>query len=426
MAGELFDGSGRALGYNKETSWAVPSNTAFTVVRSLPGAAVNETASQLQTGELNSRRAIVGFRRGAKKTGVTIPMELFYSGDASAGSQQFDDFMESWACGAWVAAEEAIAAQTVTVGTPGATTTFTAGTAVTGIAQGDWISVTGYSGAQAGNNGFYRVVSIASLELTLATPNYSSLVAGAAQGTAVVLQVVASLTPSTSIKSIAFDEAFTNTASSLTLAKMAIGCVANNFSLTLTPDQIITMNFDFMGRVFGVGATRAAAATSVSVYSTVSAAATWPAAATTQPMTANDSLAYIMQDNVLVGVATGITLNGTNNLEELMPIGATCPYGLGKGYSTLTGTMNLYLIDSSYWTKFRAETTLGLSIRLMDPDTAAPGSGYAIDIPKIKITSLGDQVAQTNIMQNVAFTALEAAAGTGGAATINMRVSRLT
>jgi hypothetical protein len=435
------EGTQSQLAYTKETTWGVPSGSAFTVVRKLAGASVTLERTTLQTQEFNTSRAVTGIRLGVRKPRVSVPFELFYSGDASAGSKQFDDFMESWMCASATAVVTALSAQTVTVGTPGATTTFTTGVVGSGtIAVGDWIKVSGYATTQIANNGFYRVSAISTSVLTLVTPLYTKpLVAGAAAGTTVVLQKLGYVSPGTSVKSIAFEEVLTDTAVSpaITLSKMFIGGIVNTFSLTITPDAIITGTFDFMGKAFATGTTRASAATAVSVFAgaTVAAASSWPAAATYNAMTANDVFTYVMADNALVAVATNITINGTNNIEDLLPVGATTPYALGKGDSVVTGTMDLYILNETYWAAYQAETMLGLSIRLMDPDTGTSALttedsalGYAIDIPNIKITNMGETKAKTNVVHNVTWSAIQltSTTSTKGAATVNMRVSCLT
>lgn len=401
-------GTASSFKYLNEATWGTlgtPANAQY--VRKLPAASVGLERTQIKTQELNSRRAVTAVRLGVKKPRVSIPFELFYGGDA----KQFDDFLQSWMGNTWTAAPAAIANQTVTVGTPAATTVFTAGTSIGTIAQGDWVKVTGYTGAQIANNGIYRVASVAALALTLVTPNFATLVAGAAQGTAVALQRMAYISPGITLKSITFEEGQTDLSAS-NFYKLVKGAVANNLSLTVTPDQIVTGSFDFIAKEF-------ASSTTETLTGVV-------AAPTTNPMTANDSLTYLMVDNAAVAVVSNLTLNGTNGLEDQFPVGSTTPYNIGMGISDLSGTMDIYLTNVDYWTKYQAETPVSLTIRLMDPDTATPGQGYAIDIPNIKIGNLSETKSQTNVIQSVSWMAIEkATAGTSGAATVNMRISRL-
>jgi len=433
MAGEIVEGTGAYLGYCKETSWAVPI-TAFTSVRKLPAASIGEGRTQLTTAELNTRRALTSVRLGAHTPAVSVPFELSYSGGHTAGSMQFDDFLESWMCADFTAAEAAMAAQNVIVGTPAATTLLTV-TETGTLAVGQWIRLSGFLTTDLGNNGYYRISALVNdTSITIVTPNYATMVAHATPGHAdVVIRRMAYVSPGTSVKSLAFEQTLTNTAATLVQVKMAIGCIANTFSLTINPDSIVTGAFEFMGRVLGQGDTRAAAATDVSVYSTVAAGASIVAADTNSVLTANDILAYITQDNTPVAVVTALTINGTNDIESLLPVGARYPYGLGKGNSVISGTMSIFLTDNSYWTKFRAETKFGLTVRLMDPDfgttltTQGAGMGYAFDLPNIQIMGLTETTDPKKVIQEVTWTAIELtpSANTKGAATTNMRVSRL-
>jgi hypothetical protein len=425
------EGTGNQLAYIKESAWAVPTapGTTYLKVRKLAAAAVTTERTKITTKEMNNRRAVTGFRLGTRKCKVTVPAELSYYGDGL----QFDDFMESWMCNAWTAAGSAIAAQTVTVGTPAAQTVLTCGTAATNIAVGQWIKVSGYTGAQIGNNGYYRVTVVASLAITVAAPNYATMVAGAAQGTSVVIQIMAYVVPGATTKSLAFEEAQTDNAAALNVVKMALGCMANTFELNIVPDDIVQCNFDFVGKIFAVDSTRALAAALAGTLNgtTVAASTTWTSAPTNSPMTANDTLMQLMVDNVAVGVVTNLKINGNNGLEEMFPIGALSPYAIGKNDSVVTGSMDIYMIDSSFWTKWRDETVMGLSVRLMDPDsgtltTQEVGKGYAIDIPNIKLDSVAENKEKTKVIHNVPWSALELlTASTKGAATVNMRVSRL-
>ena len=427
------EGTGNQLAYIKESAWAVPTapGTTYQIVRKLAAAAVTTDRTKITTKEMNSRRAVTGFRLGTRKSRISVPQELFYAGD----SKQFDDFMESWMCKAWTAAAAAVAAQTVTLGAPAATTVFTAGTDIGDIAVGDWVKVSGFLTSQVGNNGYFRVVSIASLAITFATPNYlkSGMVAGASTGATVVFTRMAHIEPGTVTKSLGFEEAQTDNAAALSVVKMGLGAMANTFEMTIVPDDIVNVTFEFMAKIFAVGATRAAAASEASTLNgtTIPASTAWSAAPTTSPMTANDVLMMLMLDNVAVGVVTNLKINGNNGYEEMFPVGSMVPYAIGKNDSVLTGTMDLYMIDSSFWTKYQAETPLGLTIQLMDPDsgtltTQALGKGYAIDIPNVKLDSVAETKEKTKVLHSVPWSAIElGTANTKGAATVNMRVSRL-
>jgi hypothetical protein len=429
----IAEGSGNRLAYAREASWKDPATAAakWITTRKLLGAGLGLDRTTIRTSEVNARRAITAIRLGTRKARATVPTELFYGGVPAAADAvaQFEDFIASWMCNVWTAAPTAIAAQTVTVGTPSAAgTIFTAGTAATNIALGMWVKISGYTGAQVANNGYYRCIAVNSLALTFATPNHASLVAGAAQGTAVVMQIMAFISPGVVVNSLAIEER-QSVGGSVALVKYVLGNIADTFSLKIVPDQIVTCDFGFIGGSFGAGATAALAATAAGL--TAPCADAPGAAPTTNPMTANDTLLVIMVDNAAVAVVTSLSLDGKNNLEALFPVGALNAYDIGKGDSEITGTMDLYLLDSAYWTKYDSETVFGLSIRLMDPDagtltTQAAGKGYAIDIPNIKMSGLSENKEKNKVILNVPFFATELlTANAKGAATTNIRISQL-
>lgn len=403
-------GTASRLGYNVESSWGTPSSTAYTLVRKLPGASLNLERTQIQTQELNNRRAVTSMRLGTRRPRASIPYELFYG----ASGTQFPDFMSSWMCNTVTAAGSAatwtggFTIGTITNGVAVITGVTPGGTALTANDVGKWYKVSGASNAAV--NTYYRLVAFtSSTSFSLAMGNITTT---GSMGTGVSMTPVAYIVPGTTKRSIAFEEAQTDLSS--TLYKQMTGGIADTFSLNISPDSIITGDFGFFGKAFATG--------------TVAYSATTPAAPTTDPMTANDTYTYLMADNVPVAVITNLTINGANNNEDQFPVGSVTPYDIGLGVSTLSGTMDIYLLDGTYWSAYQNETTLGLSARLMDPATtgSAAGTGYAIDIPKLKITNLTENKTQTNVIQSVSWMALEqSAAGTTGGATVNMRLSIL-
>ena len=402
-------GTQNRLAYAPESAWGTTTGTAYTVVRKLAGSSCTIERSQLQTAEFNSRRAVTGMRLGTKRARVALPFELFYAGGGAANQKQFEDFLASWMFSTWVAAGSAASAQTLTIGTLAATTDFTFGTSIATVVAGDWVKITGCS--TAANNGYYKVISVSSLVLTLATPNFANMTTGS-MGAAVVLQRMGYIIPGTTAKSWTFEESQLDSAT----YKKVTGAIANTLNLSLTPDAIITGDFGFFGKDMSVANT---------VYSVTN-----PAAQTNSVMTANDTLTYLMADNAGVAVATSLSLSCTNNAEDLFPIGSITPYSINAGDSQVSGTMDLYLTDYNYWNKYLNETALSLSIKLMDPDLTSTNPlvqvGYAIDLPNIKITNLTENKTKTNVVQSVPFMALEnTTAATGKPITVSMRVSIL-
>lgn len=440
------EGVGNSLSWAKETSWGAPSSaTIYTVVRKLVNAAITTERTQIQTQEMNVDRAVLDIRLGTRKSRVTVPFELFYAGGATvAPSGQFDDFIESWMCAGWTAQGSTASATQCVVGTVGDISTFTF-TSAPAAAQltGAWVKVAGFAVTSLGNNGYFRVAigngSIASgvTALGLATPGYSVAGIVATTQTAVTVTPMAYVKPGsagTGVKSLVFAEQQKDTAGTAILTKVATGAIANIFSLTITPDAIAQASFDFMGKTFAIGAgyTSAVVAAVSMGGNVMSVPNTFTAAPTVSPMTANDTLMRLMVDNVAVGVVTNLTINGTNNAEEMFPIGSLVPYGLGVGDTVVSGTMDLYMTNATFWESYQAETEVGISVRLMDPDAGtvtdqASGKGYAIDIPSVRLSGVTETKDKTKVLHNVQWTALQStSAGTKGQATANIVVSRLS
>lgn len=412
----MASGVGNSLRYKLEAGWGTdPGAVAFQEIRKLPAATITQERSQISTQELNSRRALTAMRLGTRKTRVSVPFELFYSGAA----KQFDDLLTSWMKATWTAAGTAASFTTsftlgaITNGVSVVTAAGPAGTTLADTDVGKWYKLSGSTTNVY--DGFYRLTAWTSTtSFTLATGQNTVVGAG---GAAVTLTPMAYIKPGTTTTgtTVAFEEKQSDLTAAL--YKKVLGGMANGFSLSVTPDQIVTGSFDFFGKSLATGTT---------AYSNDSPTS----APTTNPMTANDSLAYIMIDNVVSAVVSNFSLSGTNNLEDHFPVGSLTPYDIAAGTSTLTGSMDLYLLDGSFWTKYAGatESSITISLRLMDPDnvSAATAKGYAIDIPNVKITNLTENKTQTNLIQSVSWTAVEQKSTSAVAGdTPNMTVFRL-
>lgn len=170
-----------------------------------------------------------------------------------------------------------------------------------------------------------------------------------------------------------------STASSFTLEKTLelgttdsflryTGMVPNTMSLSMTAGEIITGNFDFMGK----GGSEA---------STAIASSTYASANTKKVMSASNDFAALSLDSISpTPLIHAMTLNITNNLREQKALGSSDSVGIGSGRFEVTGTIEAYYSDSLLYKKYLAGTAGALSCTL----GSVTGEKYTLSLPNIK------------------------------------------
>lgn len=376
----MAEGAAYRLSYVTESSFGVPSSTTFQLIHGHLNVSGALSRAPIQSEAIRSDRGVASMRFGSKKPSFRYPFELRYGA--------YEDFIASFNQAAWAVAASANTGLSATV-VAGTTNTIAATGIETGISAGDWVKISGFTGGYTANNGFFKVTAVATGTLTLGQAKDSSgtslLVACSAQSGISVQRMGYNATGSTK-RYLAFEDAYTD----ISLYREWLGMLANTFSLNITPDQIITGEFGFMGKSL-VGPASATYTTGLTALSSA------------LPMTGSDLSGVVSVDGAPTAIVTAVSFNGNNSGEQLNGVFAQTPYRIATGRSNLTGQMSLYLLDYAWFTKYLTETRFALSLKLMD---SGGTTGYAIEIPYCAITAEPtEQKTETNVVQNISFQA---------------------
>jgi hypothetical protein len=376
-------GSQRRICHAKEAAAWGTAGTAWQIARALAGAGGDVPRSSWMSEEMRSDRAIASMRMGMKKPTFVLPFEL------SFGTQE--DYLESAFFNPWVAAGTPASGQTVTV-VAGTTNTMSATSIGTGLAVGDWVKISGFTGGNVANNGFFKVTAQATGSITLGEAkdvSGASVLTACSSISGITVTKMGYLECGVTEKSLTFEEGFTDIAAYLEY----LGNVAKSMSLSIPPEGIIKGQIDFLGKALAADSPKG------SVYAAAPSAAT-----TTNPMDGNAAGMALRIDGAVQAIVTKLDLSLDNTGEQKAAAFQSAPQRIAVGRSRLTGSASLYLTGSTYWTKYLAETAVALGAVLLDP---AGAKGYAIDIPNCKITSFPKPDVQENDIQiGVPFQAL--------------------
>jgi hypothetical protein len=397
----VASGSMRQIAHVKEVSVGTDPATAYTVDRFLAAASLSNDIDSLASSEMRSDRGVGRGVLGARHCKGSFPFELSYG--------TYDDWLESALCSAWVAAGTAVTGQSVTV-VAGTTNTMAATAIGTGLAVGDWIKVSGFTGAYVANNGFFRVTAQATALITLGeavdASGASRLVAASAQ-TAISVQKMAYLAAGSSKKSLSVESANTD----ISMFQRALGFMVNKLSLSFKLSALITGTFE------GIGFSLPAPA------GTKYRTGTDVAASTTIPIPSYNASSFLFVDGVPAAICTSLDIALDNGMEELLGIFQTSLYDILMGRSKMTGSMTIALTSSAMLAKVLANTHIALRIQVID---ATGAQGYAIDIPNIRLDAPSEDVAENKITQTFTWSAEpDSTAGTLAAGVVNCKISRL-
>jgi hypothetical protein len=153
----------------------------------------------------------------------------------------------------------------------------------------------------------------------------------------------------------------------------ATGCHFNTMSLSVAPNSMVTGSFGVIGKDFTI-------ATSAIV------GATYGAESTTAPF--DSFTGTISEGGSGIAVVTALELSIDNGMEAIYVVGDDTTLEPSIAKSTITGSLSVYLENTSLIEKFVNET--GSSIQFVLTDAA--GNDYTFDLPNVKYNSGNPEV----------------------------------
>jgi len=397
----IASGAQHQIYHVKEAVINTDPGTAYSTDRFLAGARLYNEAQSFQSAELRADRSVAPGILGAKHAKGTFPFELSFG--------THEDWIESVMCNPWVAAGTPVTGQSVTV-VAGTTNTMAATAIGTGLAVGDWIKVSGFTGAYVYNNGYFRVTTQATGTITLAeavNADGTSRLAAASAQTGISVTKMSYIVAGIVEKSLSVEDAQAD----VNVFQRAIGFEVNQMSLAIQQGGVVTGSFD--GIAFSLPAPAAVK------YRTGSDVA----ATTSEPFVAYNALSFLYIDGVPSAVVTALSLQLANGMEDFIGAFQTVAYDILLGRSTLTGSMTLAFTSGAMLTKAFNNTHIALRVQMLN---AAQTSGYVIDIPNIRLDMPTDDIQENKRLHTFSWTAeKDTTAGTLAAGVVNMKISKL-
>lgn len=299
-----------------------------------------------------------------------------------------------------------------------ATNTITADAAPTGtsdftaLAAGSWFKVVPPAAATAAVKAYFadRWFQVASTTSTVITLDASTPISGAGLGLMAVpgyaiTQSVVSNGNTPKFFTFEWDQ------SDIGQFLWYSGMQTNSMSLSLEVGSIITGSFDFMGRGHDIQQVTKLPGTPVASQSL-------------DPMNAVTDVGLVMENGANLLTANSfiksVSLEINNNLRAQKSVGVYGNSGVGTGELAVSGSLDVYFEDATYYKKWLNGTTTSLVIGMADE----LGNGYLFEMDKVKFKDggLNPGGKDSDVMLNLPFDAFYNA-GSGRGIRITRAVS---
>lgn len=372
----MSDSSSVQLYYSEETTWGEDPATISPLpqlneFRFTEDSLTQTTETQISE-EIRSDRQVADIIRTAVSAGGEVGVELSYGShdDLIAGA-----LYDNWS----TLIDEPAVSASFTAGSPLTEGIFQLGSSpvipspnwLLNVRVGQHLWLTG-SLTSPTNDGFYKVVAVDTVNGTIRfdTPPPSSEPAGTFR---VRGQMVNN---SITRKSFLVEKFFggvtdPNDSPETEVRQYYTGMRVGTMELSIAPGAIINGSFSFEGKqAFSVGAT-VGNGTPVAVSAN-------------DVMNAVDNITDIKINGVEDPNCqfTNIEFQVENNLRAQPCIGQLANNGIGLGRTNVTGTLEAYLLDRSFFDKYLNFDTVAVSFR-----ATLGGNSYIFDFPQIKFTT---------------------------------------
>jgi len=366
------------------------------------------SVKSVKSNEISSTRMVSG------STNVDIDVSGGF--DFELSGKEYDPFIEASVYGAFAHYGTnglgSTFSCTTTAGKITAGAAPTGGSAFTGLAAGSWFKLNPPAGASDTVKTYFadkwfKVASTTSTEITL---DAATQISGAGLGiTAVagfsVTQSVVSNGNTAKFFTFEYDQ--TDIAQLLQFR----GMQTNSMDLKLDVGSIITGSFDFMGMSHGITQTTTLPGSPVASQSL-------------DPMNAVTDVGLVMENGAnLLSAGSfikSVSLNIANNLRAQKAVGVFGNAGIGSGELAVSGSLEVYFEDATYYSKWLNGTTTSLAIGMADQ----LGNGYLFEMDKVKFKDGGLKPGgkDSDVMLSLPFDAFYNA-GTGRGIRITRAIS---
>ena len=276
--------------------------------------------------------------------------------------------------------------------------TLTAGAATsgvdifTGLAAGSWIKVIPSSTVSQAIKDYYadKWFKVATTSATVITLDASTQITAPGIG---ALGATAKISQSSIVNGATFDTfAMEYALSDITQYLTFTGLQANTFDLNLDVGAIAKGSFGFTGRGHTMQGTPLITGTAASQ--------------TLEVMNSVSDIGAIYENGTSILGATSfiksLKLNVNNNTRAQKALGVFGTVGVGYGELAISGTLEVFVENATYYQKWLAGTNTSLSVGMAD----AAGNGYMFDFDKIKFKDGGMNMSgRDDVMLSLPFDA---------------------
>lgn len=391
-------GASGQLRYIPEVTQGVTPGSGNGVNLRMTNPTMKASVATVKSNEISSTRMVSG------STNVDIDVDGGF--DFELSGKEYDPFIEGVVYGSFAHYGTAGLGSTFSCTT--AATTITAAVAPTTtsaftlLANGSWFKLNPPAGATATVKAYFadRWFKVAGTTSTVITLDASTPITGAGLGiTAVAGYAVTQSVVSNgnTVKSFTFEYDQTDIAQRLWFK----GMQTNMMSLKLEVGSVITGSFGFNGLTHDISATTILPGSPVASQSL-------------EVMNAVTDVGMVMENGVNLLTAgsfiMSVNLDINNNLRAQKAVGVYGSVGIGSGELAVSGSLEAYFTDATYYRKWLDGTQTSLVIGMADQ----AGNGYLFELDKVKFRDggLNNGGKDSDVMLSLPFDAFYNA-GTG-------------
>lgn len=367
----MSDASRTKIASIVESAFATQETDSDLQILRITGESLKQDTTIQASNEIRSDRQIANHVRTMVSGSGSLDFELSYgSWDEQLAAVLLDS--------AWSSAVNVAAATTIAFVASGNHIT-DSGSGLAGLLVGQWIKVSGAT--NAGNNGYFKVLTSAAGDITVTGVTLTDETAGAS----VTIVMGSQILNGTTLNTFNFERTYEDLSNELVLYK---GFAPNQLSLTIPAEGIITGSFSYIG--------------SSEESLTTSGGTGYTAATTTIPMSGVEDVDHVLE-NYVVASSTGLTLSINNNLASRIQMGNLGSVSSRSGVIDIQGTYQQYFASKAIADKYLNYTSSSISVILED----AAGNAYVIELPQIKYTDATRVVGgvSTDVIMDMSFAA---------------------
>ncbi|WPJ68569.1 hypothetical protein OMDBNIEC_00083 [Salmonella phage STP-SP5] len=168
------------------------------------------------------------------------------------------------------------------------------------------------------------------------------------------------------------------------------GCEVNSMALSLSAENMTTVEFGIVGR-------------SMEILDALPSGATIKERTTTSPM--DGFSGRLLEGGKEISVITEIGLTVENGIEPRYVVGSKYSIEPSSARRTVTGTANVYFLDNTLRKKYLDEVETSITFDLIDPTN--PEQKYTVEMPRVKFTEAPRPIdGEGDIMLNMGYRGL--------------------